>query len=503
MSILNQTPFSNKSTSFQSHPITFFDTEPSLPPPPVTLSVDTTTSSVKQPSSPLKLSTPLSTTSLSSSRVMQKEEEPRIKRKRASSKSKASTSSDDSSQPKRKRKTKTKSKKESSMEDVQEESKNEHSDGESENDHSLGDRSDRNSMSEHEEKVCSDTECHDNHHNHSKKNSKQATDEDEDSECIDLDIRPKWTMAQTHEINSKHEFFLVMYNSTPFKDLISLITDVLENISIKVVTKQMKSGEPFKGITINSMDSKKVSMIVARLKFDEIFPPTIKDQSFCVSSKVFASLVETIKPGCCLELKKEKGSNSVDIRGYNPNKRNYESDLSISTLDSVEDAPRLDIIGYNFVIDMDLDVLRKITRLAQKQHIEAEYIVFEIFQGVDEKLQVKNTKICISLDVTAGASTTKVTLRSVTKWEKQNSDQTVIITLDKDLEKNSCGDDNLKSVFREKFSTKYLHSFLKSMDKQMITLRMSPKKPLVIMYPLGGGTNIGHVHFILAPSSSE
>jgi hypothetical protein len=55
----------------------------------------------------------------------------------------------------------------------------------------------------------------------------------------------------------------------------------------------------------------------------------------------------------------------------------------------------------------------------------------------------------------------------------------------------------------ENFSTKYLNLFLKSMERQIITLKMSPKKPLVIIYPLAADDDVGYCTFIVAPGIKE
>jgi hypothetical protein len=91
----------------------------------------------------------------------------------------------------------------------------------------------------------------------------------------------------------------------------------------------------------------------------------------------------------------------------------------------------------------------------------------------------------------------------LTKWDRQNANQTVITTTDATSDEKEEDDSRLKLVLDECFSTKYLHLFLKSMDRQTITLRMSPARPLVIIYQLDGGENVGYCNFILAPTVKQ
>lgn len=325
-------------------------------------------------------------------------------------------------------------------------------------------------------------------------------DEKDTGSVIDLAAQPSFTKAQAHRICQDHDFFMVFHNSTPFKDMVELIHPVLENINFKVVDRTTKSGQRFRGIIVNSMDSKKVSMIVARLRADDVFPDTFPDQDFCVSSENFSNLIKTIKKGCCLEVKREKNHNSIKIRGFNPNRKNRESCISIPTLDKAEEAPQLNMIDYKFIVDIDLQALRNLTRVAQNSSINAQNINFKISEGKTESGEYQITKVHVSTDGGPDTPTLTETFRSMTKWDRQNAEQTVITT-DANSEETDIDDDaRLKLVLDEKFSTKYLHLFLKSMDRQTITLRMSPDRPLVIVYSLDGGDNIGYCNFILAPT---
>jgi hypothetical protein len=55
----------------------------------------------------------------------------------------------------------------------------------------------------------------------------------------------------------------------------------------------------------------------------------------------------------------------------------------------------------------------------------------------------------------------------------------------------------LVEQYNEVFSTTYLNSVLKSMDRQTVQLYMSKSLPLVIRYSLGN--DFSHVQVILAP----
>lgn len=335
-----------------------------------------------------------------------------------------------------------------------------------------------------------------------KKDEEKNDDKKEDIIAVaDAASKPTFSITQIHRICQENDFFMLFHNSTPFKDLVDLIQPVLENITFKVVDRLLKNGQRFKGIVVNSMDSKKVSMVVARLRADEVFPESIKEQEFTVKSQDFTSFLKMIKKGCCLEIKREKGKEELKIRGYNPNKRNHESRISVPTLDIKEETDQLDTQNYKFIVNMDLQMLRNITRVAQTNSVNASNIKFQIYEGMDDGKNNRITKVCVSLDGGPGTANVTETFRSITKWNKQqDGGQTVITTSDMLDDEQDTDDSTLNLVLDQKFATNYLHMFLKSMDHQSITLRMSTDKPLVVIYQLDGGENVGYCNFILAPS---
>ena len=322
-----------------------------------------------------------------------------------------------------------------------------------------------------------------------------------DQETID---RPTFTEKQIFDISQKHDFFMILNNCTPFKDLVDLIHPVLEQINFNVIERMTKKGQLFRGITVNSMDPNKIAMITARLRFDTIFPKDLgQDQDFCVSSASFPGMMGSIEKGSSIEIKRLKSGNDVIIRGFNANVKNNESIVSFPTIDYVKDKSeefRFDTMEYKYSIDIELSALRSLVRIAQSQQINARNIEFKIYELVNPKAGVKINKLSISYD--SGPNIVKLTKHffSKTQWDR-NTKQTVITSSDYSEE---IGDDTrMVLVLFEKFTAKYMNLFLKSMDRPIINLLISNGKPLVIIYPLNGGEDVGRCNFILAPAIKE
>ena len=324
---------------------------------------------------------------------------------------------------------------------------------------------------------------------------------------VDSIVRPSFTKKQIFDISCKYDFFMTLNNCTPFKDLVDLIHPVLERINFNVIERMTKSGKIFRGITINSMDPNKIAMITARLRFDTIFPEILDvDQDFCISSTTsFTEMIRSFERGSSMEIKRVKSGNDIIIRSFNPNVKNNESIISFPTIDNSTDNNeeyRFNTMDYKYSIDIELSALRSLVRIAASQSINARNIEFKIYELVNAKSEEKINKLCISYD--SGPTVSKMTKNffSKTKWDREKK-QTVITSSDYSDEQEIEDETRMELVLSENFTAKYLNLFLKSMDRQIINILISNQKPLIIIYPLNGGEDVGRCNFILAPSNKE
>jgi hypothetical protein len=325
----------------------------------------------------------------------------------------------------------------------------------------------------------------------------------EDTDDFGLN-QPQYSAVKIYKICEEYDFFVVINNSKPFKHLFELIQSVLTDIDIIIIQKVNKSGQVFKGITINSIDTNKVCMVVGQVKANEVFPESLKETHFVVNSALFCTLLASIREGCCLEIKRRKGEANVIICA-NP-KGSDEVETSIPTLDVSVQSQRLNPIDFKFLIDINLKILKNIVRLAKNAIVDSHHVEFRIHEGKNHK---KGTKITLLRLTVEGTRNTKMThsFRSVTKWDKDSPNQTVITTTGAEESDDKIDDDDvqMEEVFLEKYATKYLDNILKATNnmRENITLRMCPTRPLVMMFPLPGEGELNYAHFILAPTISD
>jgi hypothetical protein len=278
-------------------------------------------------------------------------------------------------------------------------------------------------------------------------------------------LMPMYSVFDETRIKHEHEFFLFWHNTTSFKKLINLISPVLTTISFNVLDKISKKGNRFRGISVNSMDESHISMIIARLQANELyFGGSMTSRHFCVDADVFAFLVNNLPDNNHLELKQLKGSAEICLRSFSVHDRTNEIKHSIPTIDKAEDSNRLDIIGYQFVVDINLHTFRNIIKTAMHAKFRVDNIHFQIYETVDEKNQLKFSKLIIALE-TETCTSSQYIYRSLTQWKKEDRTQTAITTHNESKDGDHMSDRDMVLVFDEKFATKYLNFFVKCMDK--------------------------------------
>lgn len=122
---------------------------------------------------------------------------------------------------------------------------------------------------------------------------------------------------------------------------------------------------------------------------------------------------------------------------------------------------------------------------------------FMVKEPADHKTGVLRTTFTIS---SRGDATQAHNFHSATVAEGSAS-ETYVIRAATDSTAPDSTDDDAVTVYSDAFSAQYLNLFLKSMERQIITMKLSQDKPLIVHYPLGADRS--YICFVLAPKTSE
>ena len=334
---------------------------------------------------------------------------------------------------------------------------------------------------------------------------------------------------------------------------LKLLAENINNV-LKTVDLLIVKNDRFEGIRIETLDDAKVCVVVAKLPCTVHVSPewaslAPEHQSVCVSLEWLLLTLRQVELQYSLiidHLKCDEGT--LRLRYYEPLTGVDEFQADIYTL--ATNAPSIiEMQGFpvKFKIEMDLQTLRNFLKSCESiKSDDVEFLVKD-FTVEDDELTLP-TQQCSKNSENSKSSKTPH-LRTVTVRAKEQGSMGIKRTfrgivdegrLDDETEKfeeaskvssregseegskEGCSpkDDHhddivspppkrqklqiqkLKeehgtTIFQESFSTKYLNSFVRSMNRTNVTLHMSPQHPLHVSYSLG--PRDAHVTFILAP----
>lgn len=270
------------------------------------------------------------------------------------------------------------------------------------------------------------------------------------------------------------EFRLSFGQCAPLFALVDIVSKLLEYIEIKV----LKDAEGFSGIKISKIDEKHVCYIVAKLECDVQVgpgPPPV----FCVQSNTLVPCLKAVAAHYTVELKSDPDSSNLLVVASEGVGQSYSAVFSVPTLVREEEAPtRLMLDRYLYNVELDLGVLRNIVRNASL--LEGDQLCISLRRPKVPLPDLEYTIVSLKAN---GRASQEHQFHSIIQAGDPAS--TRVIKLDE----SSCDElppvSEFETVYSGSFQVKYLQRFLAGMERHIITMRISPGKPLYIKYHLG------------------
>lgn len=281
------------------------------------------------------------------------------------------------------------------------------------------------------------------------------------------------------------EYVIAFDQTHSFRTLVDVIRDILNRVVFRV--KKCTTRENTFFLCIDTVDQNHVCMILARLTCER-FEGLEGDESFCVDTTILNTLIRNVPAHYSMELMKRKDSSDICIRTYESLSNSHETHYTLSTLVDDSDTIQLNDIAYKYTVEIDLGTLRQIVKMSQA--LKAENI----------ELSVSESK--------SGANRTLFSLTSrgdAIQEHRFNSSSvsegdSYVIRAATDTTGPEDGG-ALEEKYKGTFSTQYMGYFLKSMERQMLTMKLSDDKPLILHYPLDA--EMSYICFVLAPKTDE
>ena len=260
-----------------------------------------------------------------------------------------------------------------------------------------------------------------------------------------------------HKMIEPGAFEVTFETTTPLRVLVDVVSHILKRVEYKV-----QKTDAFEGISIESIDPKRVCLIVAQLSCKVL--KATGDPRFCVDTKVFNHCLKSIPQHYSVDIHSSPNDCDIVMNAYESLTKSYTTRCKIPTLvNDGDESSQLQDLDYDFTIEMDLATLRTIVRQGiqlQQMGDNAQDLTFR----VQEPKGTHAHRHIILTIVSQGTAEQRHRFHSVTDTKDGAS---CVIRTDNAESADIPDEENLKLVYEESFSATYLSEFLKSMERHM------------------------------------
>ena len=297
---------------------------------------------------------------------------------------------------------------------------------------------------------------------------------------------------QKVEVSNKLEWRVTFDQTQGLRTLVEVVGNILTRVNFRI-TYDSKRQTHF--LCIDSIDPQHVCMIQARL----ICEKTInldQDVDFCVDSNILNLILKNIPTHYSIDLEKYSDSPDISIKSYETLSNSHHTQFDIPTLVDDSETMQLSDMSYKYTIEIDLGTLRQIVKMSMS--LRSNQLEFTVKEPIDRNNGVSRTTFMIG---SKGDATQAHSFHSATVAEGDDQDTYVIRAATDSTAPDGASDGSTQIVYSDAFSAQYLSFWLKSMERQIITMKLSQDKPLIVHYPLGADKS--YICFVLAPKTAE
>ena len=295
-----------------------------------------------------------------------------------------------------------------------------------------------------------------------------------------------------------------------FKTSVTIMCRILTQCSFQLIKTPA-----FTGLRVDSMDSSMVCMIKSSYECEIESGLDLKAEMFCVDTKLLNTLLKDVQPGHILTLTRFENDEEVTLDSYARDDCSNRFTCTLNILEDDPKVPRMQSITYDFMVEMDLARLKSYCKMAQE--LNSSHMEFKILEPPaddDDEAGERHFFFVVGATGDSGGAFQRIfhsavaseTDAAVQGGEGGHGAHVTIraLSVEGGQRESSVAPLDFAAVqhtfaakYSEVFSTTYLNTVLKSMDRQTVQLFMSEKVPLVIKYGLGN--DLSHVQVILAP----
>ena len=290
------------------------------------------------------------------------------------------------------------------------------------------------------------------------------------------------------------EWRLVFNQTQSLRTLIDVVGNILTRINLRLT----KENDEF-FLCIDSIDPQHVCMVQARLVCEHATMTQPDSVTFCVDSSQFNTCLKSVPSHYSLEMYRKEGSADIHMCAYETLSNSHVLRFEVPTLLDESETMQLHDMAYKYTIEMDLGTLRSIIKMSIS--LRAQHVDFKVLHPQPDHVDSEDILHTVFSVSANGDCKQEHDFFSATVREEGDSECIIRAAMDSSTPVNKLETSNMICSYCDAFATNYLNLFLKSMERQIITMKMSKDQPLVLNYPLGAENS--YIKFVLAPKTDD
>ena len=287
------------------------------------------------------------------------------------------------------------------------------------------------------------------------------------------------------------EFVCTFDQTNGLRTMIEVVGNILTRINLRLI-KDEATGRFF--LCIDSIDPQHVCMIQARLNCEKV-TDLHETVDFCIDSNLLNLCLKGIPTHYSLDIMKRRDTADIHIRAYETLSNSHQMFFKIPTIVDDSETMQLNDMSYKYTIEIDLGTLRQIVKMSTS--LRASEIALSVKEPKNDSQPISRTAFTIGA---SGDAQQEHTFFSATMQEDDEHNKVIRAATDASSPEGR-ENEELVTTYTDAFSSSYLNLFLKSMERQIITMKLSKDKPLILHYELGADKS--YICFVLAPRQEE
>jgi hypothetical protein len=307
--------------------------------------------------------------------------------------------------------------------------------------------------------------------------------------------------AQKRQKNAVKEWSITFDQTQGLRTLADVVGNILTSINFRI-TYDQKRAVHF--LCIDSIDPQHVCMIQARLLCEKVenIATTGEDQYFCVDSSLINLVLKNVAQHYSIDIVKYSDSADIHINAYETLSNSHHTHYVLPTLVDAGETMKLKDQNYKYTVEIDLGMLRQIVKMGMAFHSQDLNLKVRVSDPSDvatNKISRTTFTIASKGDAYQAHNFHSATVSDGAGGGEQQDSYVIRAVTDSTAPESECM--NTVPVYSDTFSASYLNLFLKSMERQIITMKLSQDRPLLVHYPLGADKS--YICFVLAPKTAE